>query len=220
MLKQVESKLSAGGVADRVQVLQANACELPDDPVRFAPGSFHSVYSCQVFHHLPVEQKDGKRDLVGTRRACQEAFRMLRKGGAFVINLSTHEQVMKGNWWSRLIPAAAKRFASSVPFFDDLVEICGEAGFDVAKVGVFADLHGKLQKVDQYNRLDAPLDPKFRATDSMWALTTPDEISAMESEVRAMMKEGTWEKQVEEWKADGEQVGQSVTYIFYKPTTH
>jgi SAM-dependent methyltransferase len=217
MLKQCASKLERGGVADRVQVLQANACELPEDPEHFAPGSFHSVYSCQVFHHLPVEEKDGKRDLVGTRKACHEAFRMLRPGGAFVVNLSTHEQVMKGNWWARLIPEAAERFASSVPFFDDLVEICGEAGFDVSHVGVFADLHGKLQKVEQYNRLDAPLDPAFRATDSMWARITPEELSAMETKVREMMKEGTWEKQVEEWKADGEQVGQSVTYVLYKP---
>jgi SAM-dependent methyltransferase len=74
-------------------VTQGSITEMP-----FKPSSFDSVLTTQVLHHLePKDCSDEERaQFKGLAKACKEAYRMLKPGGAWIISTQTPAQHVDG----------------------------------------------------------------------------------------------------------------------------
>lgn len=81
--------------------------------------TFDGLMCNQVLHHLETES--GAEDFSQIRQLIEEAHRVLRPGGVFVINSCSHRQLHDGFWWADLIPDAMGRMAKRFPTLDYLV---------------------------------------------------------------------------------------------------
>ncbi len=174
---------------------------------------FDGITCNQVIHHL--EQGPGASDDPAAWKPCtfpkvtqffQEAYRVLRPGGAFVINATSHEQCRDGYWWADLIPVAVARLSCRMPDLDQLKQILTATGFDIDAVS--ADLDGILQG-PSYLDLEGPLSEAWRAGDSTWSLTSDAELADAQQRVKRMNAEGTMQAYLDQRESKRLDVGQS-----------
>jgi SAM-dependent methyltransferase len=203
MLEQARATMTGD-----VELMQGNVLKLS-----MGDESFDAVLSNQVIHHL--DEGPGADDEpaawppsehAGITRFLREAHRVLRRGGALVLNFSHPQQVRDGFWWSDLIPAAVERFAYRLPTPDRLRQMLASAGFDV--VLEVADLHGVLQGTS-YLDTRGPLKEEWRAGDSLWSLATADELATAQDRVDKMHQDGTINEFLTGREALRRKVGQS-----------
>ncbi len=174
---------------------------------------FDGIMCNQVIHHL--EEGPSAADDPAAWKPCrfpnvsrfiQEAHRVLRPGGAFVINATTHDQFPHGYWWTELIPTAVARLRCRLPDLDQVKRMLVEAGFEIESVS--AELDGILQGPSY-------LDPKgalreaWRAGDSTWSLASDAELSSARQRVEQMNLEGTMQAYLDERETKRLEVGQS-----------
>jgi ubiquinone/menaquinone biosynthesis C-methylase UbiE len=206
MLAQARTKLG-----DDVELTCGSILDLP-----YNDGQFDGITCNQVIHHL--EKGPGASDNPATWKPCsfpnvtrfiQEAYRVLRPGGAFVINATSHDQFRDGYWWADLIPVAAARLTCRMPDFDQLKRILAEAGFEVESV--VPDLDGILQG-PAYLDPEGPLSEAWRAGDSTWSLTSDAELADARQRVERMNGEGTMQAYLDEREEKRLAVGQT-TFI-------
>lgn len=128
----------------------------------FADASFDVVLTTQVLHHL----SDGgvpDQAFENVAAACKEVFRVLRPGGAWVVQTSTPQQVKNGFWWAPIIPKAVEIGASRFPPLATLEALSRAAGFE----DVASTVPDKpLVSPDKYLKIDGPFDKTFRDADS------------------------------------------------------
>jgi ubiquinone/menaquinone biosynthesis C-methylase UbiE len=171
----------------------------------FDDESFDGITCNQVIHHLE-EGPSAADDLSAWQpsqfpnvsRFIREAWRVLKPGGAFVINATTHDQFRDGYWWAALIPTAVSRLICRMPDIDQLQQILTEAGFQIESVA--PDLDGILQG-SSYLDPDGPLKEAWRAGDSTWSMVTDAELKSAQQRVEQMNREGT----MQGWLAEREQ---------------
>ena len=173
MLDKAAAKLADAVARDRIGFHQGAITELP-----FGAASFDAVMINQVLHHL-----DDDADYPLHRRVIGEFARVLRPGGALVVNSCDQEQLEASYWYYHLVPevgaAMRRRFAP----LDALRRILTDSGFDYV---------GSFVPADQTCRGDAsfdghgPLDKVWRDGDSMWALASGDQIDAACARVREL----------------------------------
>lgn len=156
---------------------------------------FDGITCNQVLHHLdegPSAADDpASWKVSGSPNVTQfinEAFRVLKPGGAFVLNTATHEQLRDGYWWADLIPVAVARLSCRMPDLNPLTEILTTAGFEIELIE--ADLDGCLQGAS-YLDPTGPLNEAWRAGDSTWSLATDAELTAATERVERMNRDGT-----------------------------
>jgi SAM-dependent methyltransferase len=181
--------------------------------LNFEDERFDGITCNQVIHHL--EEGPGASDDPAAWKPCsfpnvtrfiQEAYRVLRPGGAIVINATSHEQFRDGFWWSDLIPTAAARLNCRMPDLDRLNQILREAGFDIEAVS--ADLDGILQG-PSYLDPKGPLSEAWRAGDSTWSLTSEAELAEAMQRVERMNAEGTMQAYFDQRESKRLNVGQT-----------
>jgi hypothetical protein len=169
-----------------------------------------------VLHHLdegpspaddPAEWKASGSPNV--TRFINEAYRVLKPGGAFVLNTTTHEQLLDGYWWADLIPTAMVRLSCRMPDLDPLTQILAAAGFEIELIE--ADLDGILQGASYLNPT-GPLNEAWRAGDSTWSLATETELTAAGERVEGMNLDGTMQAWLEAREEKRRSRGQS-TFI-------
>ena len=173
-----------------VELMQDNVLELS-----MGDESFDAVLSNQVIHHLDEGPGAGDEpaawppsEHAGINGFLREAHRVLRPGGALVLNFSYPQQARDGFWWADLIPAAVERIAYRLPSPDRLRQMFAAAGFDVTLE--VADLQGVLQGTS-YLDTRGPLYEEWRAGDSTWSLATADELAAAQDRVENMHQDAT-----------------------------
>jgi ubiquinone/menaquinone biosynthesis C-methylase UbiE len=195
-------------VTGDVELMQGNVLELS-----MVDESFDAVLSNQVIHHL--DEGPGADDEpaawppsehAGINGFLREAHRVLRPGGALVLNFSHPQQVRDGFWWADLIPAAVERLVYRLPSPDRLRQMFAAAGFNVTLE--VADLHGVLQGTS-YLDTRGPLKEEWRAGDSTWSLVTADELAAAQDRVEKMHQDATMDDFLTERETLRRQVGQS-----------
>merc|ERR1711976_500442 len=113
------------------QLVQGSADALP-----FPDCSFHVVTMNQVAHHFP---KDG--DYAFCLKVFKEISRVLKPGGAFVLNTSTPEQQRDAFWWMSLFPNASNAMSKRFPPLQTLMQHCKAAGLLVTADSVCVPLH-------------------------------------------------------------------------------
>jgi SAM-dependent methyltransferase len=203
MLVQARTKLG-----EDVELTCGSILDLIYDDERF-----DGVICNQVIHHL--DEGPGVADDPATWKPCrfpnvtrfvQEAYRVLRPGGALVVNTTTHDQFPHGFWWAELIPAAVARVSCRLPDFDQIKPILAEAGFEIESIS--ADLDGILQG-PSYLDPKGPLSEAWRAGDSTWSLVSAAELTSARQRVERMNLEGTMQTYLDEREKERMKVGQS-----------
>lgn len=206
MLAQARAKLGSN-----VEFICGSILEMP-----FDDGLFHGIACNQVLHHLDVgpTASDDPADWPNSgspnvARFVEEAFRVLKPGGALVINTASHEQMRDAYWWADLIPIAVARVEHRMPDVDPLTRTLAAAGFEVELVE--PDLDGILQG-ESYLDPTGPLHESWRAGDSTWSLTTDAELAVACERVERMNSDGSMEQWLKQQEEKRQRLGQS-TFI-------
>lgn len=179
MLAQARAKLARQTAAGRIGFHRAPVTDLP-----FADETFDGVMINQVLHHLDAADHDAFPVL---RRAVAEAARVLKPGGVLLCNHCGRHQLRDGYWYAALVPGAAAAFRARFMPLEDLRAALFEAG--LSHRGSFVPLDAVCQGPAYFDGR-GPLDPVWRAGDSLWALASREELDAALDKVRTLDAQG------------------------------
>jgi SAM-dependent methyltransferase len=197
MLGVARAKLENEAVAGRVRFHHAAIDALPLDDA-----SVDAVMINQVLHHLPDDAAEG---WPLTRNVITEFARVIRRDGVLVVNICSHEQLRRGWWIYALIESVAERMIERHVPLDVLQGMLADSGFDAR--GRFVPVDAVVQGRHYFNTR-GPLDPEWRAGDSVWAMLSPEELARVEARVRDMDARGELEDFVAEHDAERPHIGQ------------
>ena len=172
------------------------------DALPFEDACFDAVMVNQVLHHLPDSPQDGWPML---RRVLGELARVLRPGGAVVINTCSHEQLRSGWWHASLVPDAVETMRRRHADTEVLTALLAGAG--LAPRGRFVPTDAVLQG-DAYFDGRGPLDPAWRRGDSIWSVVSESELDQALDRIRALDEAGTLDAFVAERDRMRPSVGQ------------
>ena len=175
MLGVARDKLENDAAAGRVRLRRAAIDDLPLDDA-----SVDGVMINQVLHHLPDDAAEG---WPLTRKVIGEFARVLRPGGVLVANICSHEQLRRGWWFFSLIEPVVERMVERHAPLAELERMMVESGLDPC--GRFVPSDAVIQG-ESYFDPRGPLDPKWRAGDSVWAMLSSEELERVERRVRDM----------------------------------
>jgi len=198
MLGVARTKLEEAEATGRVRFHRAAIASLPLDDT-----SVDAVMINQVLHHLPDEAGEA---WPLTRKVIAEFARVLRPGGVLVANVCSHEQLRRGWWFFSLIEPIMERMIERHIPLADLESLITGCGFDLC--GRFVPSDAVIQG-RSYLDPRGPLDAKWRAGDSIWAMLSPEELDRVEARVRGMDERGELEDFVADHDAERVHVGQT-----------
>ena len=155
------------------------------DALPFEDARFDAVMVNQVLHHLPDSPREGRPLL---RRVLGELARVLRPGGAAVVNICSHEQIREGWWYAALVPDAAATMCGRHADTGVLARLLADAGLEPRGRFVPSDA---LMRGDAYFDGRGPLDPAWRRGDSLWSDVSEAELAEALETVRALDAAGT-----------------------------
>lgn len=202
MLERARDKL---GHLEFVVLDHGNITDMP-----YADEHFHAVICNQVVHHLEGGQDPG---FAGIAAFIAQAYRVLRPGGALIINTSSHRQCRDGFWWADLVPEAMQRIIDRLPSITQLRGMLEAAGFAVEHiVADRTELQGK-----QYLDPRGPLDPKWRAGESTWSLATEAELERALARVTEMLDSGAMQSYLAGREALRRDLGQTTFVCARRP---
>ncbi len=154
------------------------------DALPFQDACFNAVVVNQVLHHLPDSPNDGWPML---RRVLGELARVLRPGGAAVINTCSHEQLRRGWWYATLVPGAVEEMCRRHADTAVLTGLLAEAG--LSPRGRFVPSDAVMQG-EAYFDGRGPLDPGWRRGDSLWSVVSEAELERALGRIRAIDEAG------------------------------
>jgi len=193
MLVQARAKAGGGVVFHRAGV----------DSLPVGDGAADGVTINQVLHHL------GGEDAIAA--AFTEFRRVLRPGGALVVNTCSHRQLRHGFWPYRLLPEAVlAAMAARHPDLPRLREMLAAAGFAHRAAVVPAD--AVLQGVAYFNAR-GPADAEWRGGDSIWSLLSAEQTAVVEKRIAALARQDALEQFMRDADAGRENCGQ-MTFVF------
>ena len=205
MLKEARRKAVASALTDKV-VFQLG--EMPK--LTFADETFDAVMFNQVLHHL---EPLGSTEFEHHIQVIAEASRVLRKGGLILINACSRTQMTQGFWYHALIPEASRRGLARTIGTNALKAVLHKAGFST--ISRTASLDALLQGQASLDPR-GPLDTRWRAGDSIWALANDEELSTAIAKVRDLQNAGSLEDFVEEHDRARQAIGQTTFWCAVK----
>lgn len=197
MLGAARNSLSAEAKAGRIAFHRGSILELP-----FAAGVFDAVMVNQVVHHLGDHADTGFTRL---ERAVAEFARVLRPGGALVVNHCSQVQLRHAYWYYHLAPRARDAFPARFAPAEALRAAFRSAG--LSDRGSFVPLDAVCQGAAYFDGC-GPLSRAWRDGDSFWAEVRAEELAAALARVRAMDRAGALDAFVAEHDARRPEVGQ------------
>ncbi|MCP4452294.1 MAG: class I SAM-dependent methyltransferase [Planctomycetes bacterium] len=181
------------------------------EPLKYDTNTFDGIICNQVLHHLVTESCS--EDSSPIQQLIEEAHRVLRPGGVFVINNCGHKQLCDGFWWADLIPDAMGRMAKRVPTTESLVSALKNIGFRMG--GLVVPVDAVLQG-DKYLDPTGPLHKSFRDGDSTWSLTTPEELERAIERTKTMNRDGSMAMYLDSREDLRKHIGQTTFVFAYK----
>jgi ubiquinone/menaquinone biosynthesis C-methylase UbiE len=206
MLAKAKEKLPTEIDTRKIRFHQAPINKLP------LPGdSADAVMVNQVLHHLNDNATAGwpaHRDVLA------EIARVLKPGGAIIINSCSHLQLDQGFWFYRLIPEALTLVKQKVIDLDALDTLLCESGFDPPQRQSPLDL--VLQGSAYFDALGI-LDPNWRSGDSIWKLVTIDQLQGVLKQVENLSERGGLDALMRQYDEPRSRTGQlTFTYSHKK----
>jgi len=192
------------------QLIQGSADHLP-----FPDASFHAVTMNQVIHHFPKDD-----NYAFNQRVFKEISRVLKPGGAFILNTSTPEQQRDAFWWLSLFPSASKAICERFPPLTTLIAHSKAANLTVTADSVVAPLHRSLMAEDKYlqHGVKAGFMPEYRAGDSSWSMAENcGELDSGLKTLQDMIDNGTADQWLEERECLRKSMGQATFMSVRKP---
>ncbi len=202
MLATAQRKLALAARDGRAEFAQASIDVLP-----LPDASVDGVMVNQVLHHLPDDASAG---YPRHRHVLQELARVLRPGGALVVNSCSHAQIQDGFWPYHLIPDAQAAVIRRLMPLDQLEAALD--GFGVTPRGRFVPVDAVLQGADYFDSR-GPLRPSWRAGDSIWALVTEREFASVEHRLRELDQQDELDAYVARYDARRREIGQ-ITLLY------
>jgi len=197
MLEVARTKLD-GAPGCPVALHEASLEALP-----FEDAGFDAVMVNQVLHHLPDSPGEGRPLL---RRVLGELARVLRPGGAAVVNICSHEQIRSGWWYAALVPGAVEVACGRHADTEVLTRLLATSGLEPRGRFVPSDA---LMRGDAYFNGRGPLDPAWRRGDSLWADASERELARALETIRARNSAGTLDAFVAEHDRQRPSIGQT-----------
>lgn len=182
MLLEARRKAAQKELVQKVTIEIGSLPELP-----FGDNSFDAVMFNQVLHHL---EPLGPTEFKNHRAALLEASRVLRRGGIVLISGCSRRQMSGGFWYHALIPDARSRALARTIGSQELRHALREAGFE--RISRTVPLDALIQG-DASLDANGPLDPGWRAGDSVWALATDVELETALARCRELQRTGALE---------------------------
>lgn len=201
MLAVAAAKLADAKRQGRINFHHASLHDLP-----LPRESVDAVMVNQVLHHLPDSAEQGWSQL---DRVLAEFARVLKAGGVLVINVCSHEQLLRGWWYCDLIPDAIRDMQARHVPLDELERMMDRHGFSCR--GRFVPLDGVLQGERYFWGL-GPTDEGWRASDSLWALVDEVKLERVQRQLQELDDRGELEQFVMQKDAHRRQIGQ-VTFM-------
>ena len=135
----------------------------------FEDNSVDVVIINQVLHHIAGSKKEENCFAL-----LKEFSRVLREGGAVVINTQDPKQHIEGFWWAEIIPNAVKKLADRLVTVEWLCKSLKSLAFRVDRVEIPSK---PLMAIQFYRDTNGPFNAEFRNGDSTWSLATEKELS-------------------------------------------
>jgi len=152
-------------LGDSVKLVQGSADALTE----FADASVDFCTMDQVFmvHHFSSDD-----NYAFCACSFQEAYRVLKPGGVFVLNTSMPEQQRDAFWWLSLFPKASEAICARFPSLEVLKTHLKAANFEFNADSVAVPLHRSLMAESKYleHGVKAGFMPEYRAGDSSWSM--------------------------------------------------
>lgn len=208
MIAEARSRL--GNDPKVKQLVQGSADALP-----FPDNSFHVVTMNQVAHHFPKDN-----DYSFCLKVFKEISRVLKPGGAFILNTSTPEQQRDAFWWLSLFPRASKAICERFPPLETLTQHCKSAGLLVTADSVCVPLHRSLMADSKYleHGVKGAFLPEYRAGDSSWSMAENfGELDAGLNQLQTMIDKGTAEAWLQGREDLRKRLGQATFLSVRKP---
>jgi len=205
MIGQAKSLLG-----DSVKLLQGSADKLPFDDASFDTCTMH-----QVLHHFPKDD-----NYAFCLRSFEEAFRVLKPGGIFVLNTSVPDQQRDAFWWLSLFPKASDAVCSRFPSLEVLTEHFKSVGFEMNADSVVVPMHRSLMAESKYleHGVHGAFKPEYRAGDSSWSMAENfGELEEGLKKLQSMIDAGTADSWLEGREQLRKSMGQATFITVRKP---
>ncbi len=198
MIERAREKLSQAEVEGRIEFHHASL-----DAIPLENGSIDAIMVNQVLHHFP---QDSEQSFSKLKEVVKEFHRVLKPGGVLVIHTCSQQQLKHGYWYASLIQNAFDRISDRYIPIEHLSCILDNSGFTV---------HGQHTEALGYQGESlfgpkGPLDASWRDGDSVWSLTTPEELEAALSKVRALTASGDMQDYIKSHDQQRPSVGQII----------
>ena len=206
MLSVARAKLAEEETQGRIAFHHASIDALP-----FADATLDAAMINQVLHHLETGEDES---YPGHARVIAEVHRVLRPGGALVVNMVTREQNRDGFWYYDLVPQAREAAIALVPSSERLEAMLTDAGFEFR--GRHVPLDAVMLGAANFDPA-GPLDERWRKGDSIWALAGANAVAEAAARVLEMQAAGTLEAWYRERDNRRHGVGQFTFFLAVKP---
>ena len=199
MLTKAKEKAELSGLDHKIKFHQGQLPNLP-----FEDNSHDVVMFNQVLHHLELSDED---EFIGLAKTIEEAARILRKDGLLLINACSRAQIERAYWYYSLIPKARDKSLHATIGTYDLHALLSNNGF--GNISRTVTLDAPLLGEANFNAA-GPLDPAWRAADSIWAFASEEEMDNALGSVEKMSATGKLFQFMQKGDEPRMEIGQTV----------
>jgi len=169
---------------------QGDCCDLeyPDE-------AFDAVMSNQVVQHIETdESRPTRANLI---KSTQEAARVLKKGGVYIISTRSKEPHYDHlYWYSILAPKAVAKMEQRVPSREDCVKALEENGFKVTLA--CTPKYDSIMNKTHYYDPRGVFSEQWRRGESWWSLVDDEELTSLQSAMKEKIDNGTADAWIKE----------------------